>query len=179
MSKTPVYAVILAGGQSSRLFPFNKILSDLTGSGRSLIQQSYDRLNLIPKKQIFVLTVREMVAPIQKQLKLPAKHIFVDPVRRGTWPALLWAMAHLRRENPDVVMGVVTGDHVIPKVKEFQKAFRQSVETAADCAAFVVIPVTPNTHPEDWNRFLEPLRASRLAKSSVLKKSLLWIARAR
>src|SRR5579871_5934077 len=89
-----IFPVILAGGQSTRLFPFNKVLSDLTGSGKSLIQQAAHRLG---KRDISVLTVHEMVHPIRHQLKLPKNKFFVDPVRRGTWPAILWAMAHLRR----------------------------------------------------------------------------------
>src|SRR5438105_10606463 len=84
-----IYAVILAGGRSSRLFPFNKVLSDLTGSGRSLIQQACDRLKLLSKKQIYALAAGAMAEPIGRQLRLPADHIFVDPARRGTWPALL------------------------------------------------------------------------------------------
>jgi len=148
-----VFAVILAGGQSSRLFPFNKVLSDLTGSGKSLIQQAFGRLSLVPRGRRYVLTTRDMVAPIRRQLKLPADHFFVDPVRRGTWPAMLWAMAHLRREDADAVIAVVTGDHVIPKVKEFQKAFRQAVRAAAQEPVFAVIPVQPSQEAEDWTGF--------------------------
>jgi mannose-1-phosphate guanylyltransferase len=152
-TENQVNAVILAGGQSARLYPFNKVLSDLTGSGRSLIQQAYDRLEGLSDRQIYVLTMRDMVAPIRKQLKLSPGQFFVDPVRRGTWPALLWAMAHLRQKNPQAVMAVVTGDHVIPKVKEFQKAFLQGIKLAQEQAAFVVIPVCPTRLPEDWTGF--------------------------
>ncbi len=153
VKKNSVFAVILAGGQSSRLYPFNKVLSDLTGSGRSLIEQSADRLNLLPKKQLYVLTVRAMVEPIRKQLKWSASHYFVDPVRRGTWPALLWAMAHLRAKNEDSVLAVVTGDHIIPNVKQFQKSFRQGVQMARTHPSFVVIPVKPTSRGEDWVGF--------------------------
>ena len=152
--KTPaIFAVILAGGQSSRLFPFNKVLSDLTGSGRSLIQEAYRRVSIVPRKQIYVLTVRYMVAPVRRQLPLPADHFFVDPVQRGTWPAMLWAMAHLRRENAEAVIAVVTGDHVIPKVKEFQKVFGQAVRAAAKEPVFVTIPVQPSREPKEWTSF--------------------------
>jgi mannose-1-phosphate guanylyltransferase len=153
MKNSNVRAVILAGGQSSRLFPFNKVVSDLTGSGRSLIQQAGDRLSNLSREQLYVLTVKDMVPSIRRQLKLPASHFFADPVRRGTWPALLWAMAHLRRENADAVIAVVTGDQVILKVREFQKAFTQAVQTAVDHPAFVVIPVKPSKDPKEWLGF--------------------------
>ena len=153
MKMSNVFAVILAGGQSSRLFPFNKVLADLTGSGRSLIQQACDRVSMIPRRQIYVLTVRDMVTPVRRQLPLPADHFFVDPVQRGTWPAMLWAMAHLRMKNADAVIAVVTGDHIIPKVKEFQKAFGQAVRAAAKEPVFVAIPVQPSQEPKEWTGF--------------------------
>src|SRR5882672_4165706 len=107
-AKADAAAVILAGGQSARLFPFNKVLSDLTGSGRTLIQETYNRLKIFPKDRIYALTTKEMAAPIRRQLKLPARRVLVDPARRGTWPAILWAMAHLRQVKTDVVMAVLT-----------------------------------------------------------------------
>ena len=153
MKTSNVFVVILAGGHSSRLFPFNKVLSDLTGSGKSLLQQAYERVSVVPRRQIYVLTVRDMVPPVRRQLSLAADHCFVDPVRRGTWPAMLWAMAHLRRKNADAMIAVVTGDHVIPKVKEFQKAFGQAVRAAAREPVFVVIPVQPSRDPKEWTGF--------------------------
>jgi mannose-1-phosphate guanylyltransferase len=153
MDLSNVYAVVLAGGQSSRLFPFNKILTDLTGSGKTLLQQARARLKFIPRKQIYVLTNSEMVKPVQRQLKLPPHQILTDPARRGTWPAILWAMAHIRQQNPEAVIAVITGDHVIGRASEFHRAFRQGVQIAQARAAFVVIPVLPSNRPEDWLGF--------------------------
>lgn len=148
-----VYAVILAGGQSSRLFPFNKVISDLTGTGKSLIQEAFVRAGLVPKANRYVLTVREMVAPIRRQLKLPADHFFVDPVRRGTWPALLWAMGHLRQKNSDAVMAVMTGDHVIQGERAFSQAFRRAVKTAQEQAAMVMMGIAPSSEASEWRGF--------------------------
>ena len=117
------HALILAGGASSRLFPFNKILADLTGTGRTLIQQAFDRAAaFVPGDHISLLAVQDLVNPIRSQLALPASRFFVDPVRRGTWPALLWAMAALRRADPETVLAVLTGDQVIPRLPAFKRA---------------------------------------------------------
>ncbi len=148
-----VFAVILAGGQSSRLFPFNKVLSDLTGSGRSLIQQAYDRLKALPKKQVFMLTESSMAAPIDRQLKLPRGQIFVDPARRGTWPAILWAMAHLRQQDAEAVMAIVTGDHVIQNDRAFLRSFRQAVDLARKTSAIVMLGIPPRNDPQEWRGF--------------------------
>lgn len=153
MADSSVYAVILAGGQSSRLFPFNKVLSDLTGKGRSLIRQAKDRLSMLAPDHVMVLTVDSMVKAIRQELKLPQRQIFSDPVRRGTWPALLWALAHLRKEDAEAVVAVVTADHVIGRTAEFQKAFHQAVERAKAQPAFVVIPVRPSKKQQEWVGF--------------------------
>jgi mannose-1-phosphate guanylyltransferase len=146
-------AAILAGGQSSRLFPFNKVLADLTGSGRTLLQQAYDRLKFFPKGRIYALTTQEMAAPVRRQLKLSASRVLVDPVRRGTWPAILWAMAHLRRESPDAVMAVLTGDHVIRNDKAFVQELRRAVDLARAEPAVVLVGIPPRACPEEWRGF--------------------------
>src|SRR5258708_4930163 len=111
-SMEKVYAVVLAGGQSARLYPFNKVVSDLTGSGRSLIQQVYDRtIPLIHPDRFYVLTTPTAAGPIRRQLGLSSDNFLMDPARRGTWPALLWAMAHLRRQDPAATLAVLTADH--------------------------------------------------------------------
>jgi len=153
VQKEPIYAVILAGGQSSRLFPFNKVLSDLTGSGRSLIQQAFDRVQKLSKKQTYILTGKDMVAPIRRQLKLPPGRVFVDPARRGTWPAILWAMAHLRHKNPDALMAVLTGDHVIQGDRAFLQACRKALTMAQTRPAMVMLGIPPSDRPDEWRGF--------------------------
>ncbi len=148
----PIFGLILAGGKSSRLYPFNKVLSDLTGSGKSLIQQSFERLGL-PRKQTYVLTVADMVAPIRRQLKFSQKQFFVDPVRRGTWPAILWAMAHLRHQNPDAVMAIVTGDHVIQKIPAFRASLKKAIQLAIRKPTFVMLGITPTRDAAEWRSF--------------------------
>jgi mannose-1-phosphate guanylyltransferase len=146
-------AILLAGGQSTRLFPFNKVLSDLTGSGRTLIQQARHRLKKYPAESIYVLTTQDMAAAIRKQLALPSSHILVDPVRRGTWPAILWAMAHLRRENSDAVLAVLTGDHVIRNDRAFHQALQEAVQTARQHPAFVMLGIPPRSNATEWRGF--------------------------
>lgn len=148
-----VAGLILAGGQSSRLFPFNKVLSDMTGSGKTLLQQARARLKHFPAGRIFALTTRDMAASVKQQIKLPARQILVDPVRRGTWPAILWAMAHLRRHGPGTVMAVLTGDHLIQDEKAFQQSLRSAIELARLSPAIVMMGIPPRGDPREWCGF--------------------------
>jgi|GEM_PF-2009876 len=154
MRKNNVLALILAGGASSRLFPFNKLLSDLTGSGKTLIQQAYARAGVLTvKKNIYVLAVQDLVQPIKRQLRLPQNQFFMDPVRRGTWPALMWAMAHLRHTNPHAVLAVLTGDHVIPRLPAFKRAALQACRWAEEKSAMVMLGVSPGPKAAEWTGY--------------------------
>ena len=158
-----VYGLILAGGQSSRLFPFNKVLSDLTGQGRTLLQQAADRLTKIFRKgphagfissqKIYVLTTPGFVLPMSRQLRLPSSHFFIDPARRGTWPAILWAMAHIGLKDAEATLAVTTSDHIIPHVEAFRKGAAQAIRLAQEKPALVVLAVKPSSDPQDWLGF--------------------------
>ena len=153
-----VDALILCGGQSSRLFPFNKVLSDLTGSGRTLLQQAADRISRPVKvspriagpKNVYVLSIRDFVPDIRRQLRLPLSHCFADPVRRGTWPAILWAMAQLRARQASSVLAVITADHLIPDVVAFRRSVSEAIALARKRPAMVMVGVSPSKRSEDW-----------------------------
>lgn len=158
-----VYGLILAGGQSSRLFPFNKVLSDLTGQGRTLLQQAADRLTktlrkgphsiFIEPQKLYVLTTQSFVLPMSRQLRLPSSHFFVDPVRRGTWPAILWAMAHIGLKDTEATLGVTTSDHIIPDTEAFRKGVAQAILIAQEKPALVMLAVKPSSDPIEWVGF--------------------------
>jgi mannose-1-phosphate guanylyltransferase len=56
------YVLIMAGGIGSRFWPLSrtthpKQFIDILGTGKTLIQQTYDRfMNIVPKENIFILT---------------------------------------------------------------------------------------------------------------------------
>ena len=74
------YAIIPAGGIGSRLWPLSradapKFLHDLTGSGSSLLRQTWDRLApLAGDQRIMVVTGRAHRAAVEAQLPGVADH---------------------------------------------------------------------------------------------------------
>jgi len=119
-----------------------------------LIQQAQARAQtLCSRRETYVLAVKDLKTPIKGQLKLSNEKIFVDPVRRGTWPTLLWAMAHLRRSNPEAVLAVLTGDQIIPRLAPFRRAARQACRLAQDHAAIVMLGVAPGSNAAAWTGF--------------------------
>ncbi len=154
-SKPPVYAFILSGGQSSRLFPFNKVLSDLTGSGSTLLQQAHSRaVRLAGRKNVRVITVPDMVPKMRRQILLPKACFLSDPARRGTWPAILWAMAHLRsRKDADPIIAVLTADHVMNDARAFLHLASKAIALASKPSSLVLLGVKPSKDPNAWLGF--------------------------
>lgn len=145
-----MYAVILAGGAGTRLWPRSrqsqpKQFADITGSGRTMIQATFDRLSgLIPGNQCYVVTGEKYAALAQSQLpEIPAANVIVEPSGRNTAPAIGLACIHLLQRDPQAVLAVLPADHVILDTAAFQKALR-SAERAAEQGALVTLGIEPD-----------------------------------
>lgn len=132
------WAVIPAGGAGTRLWPLSrssspKFLHDLTGSGRSLLQGTYDRLAPLVDDRFLVVTGRAHQAAVGDQLPdLTAEAIVAEPSARDSMAAIGLAAALLEREHPDAVMGSFAADHVIADPERFGVAVRTAVAAARD-----------------------------------------------
>ena len=113
------WAVIPAGGAGTRLWPLSrssapKFLRDLTGSGRSLLQGTYDRLAPAVEDRFLVVTGRAHRDAVAAQLpELGERAIIAEPSARDSMAAIGLAAAMLERRDPEAVMGSFAADHVI------------------------------------------------------------------
>jgi mannose-1-phosphate guanylyltransferase len=161
MSK--VHAVLMAGGMSSRLWPLQKIFSDPTGAGRSLLQQAFDRVSaaafgpFVRPENFHVATGHGFEDGVAAQLAVDGgmrrENIGAEPDRRGTLGAMLWAMAHVRRTEEDATLLLLSADQVIPNVDAFRETVQDAVVAAQDHPAIVTIGIDPTTRPADWVGF--------------------------
>ncbi len=134
-----LYAVIPAGGIGSRLWPLSradapKFLHDLTGSGQSLLRDTWDRLEpLTGPNRIAVVTGRAHRAAVEAQLpEIPDKNVILESEPRDSAAAIGLAAAILHRREPDVIIGSFAADHVIKVVRVFHWAVQQAVATARE-----------------------------------------------
>jgi mannose-1-phosphate guanylyltransferase len=132
------WAVIPAGGSGTRLWPLSrsgspKFLHDLTGSGRSLLQDTVARLAPLVDDRLMVVTGAAHLAAVTDQV--PGVHpdrLIAEPSPRDSMAAIGLAAALLEREGPDTVMGSFAADHVIGDVVAFERAVGLAVEAARD-----------------------------------------------
>ncbi len=131
-----LYALILAGGVGSRLWPKSrnatpKQFLDLTGT-ETMLQTTVRRiLPLIPLERIFVVTGERYVPLVREQVPdLEAMNIVAEISGKNTAPAIGLGALHIAQVDPDATIAVLTADHIIPN----EIAFRQALSIAAEVA---------------------------------------------
>lgn len=120
-----MYALILAGGSGTRLWPQSrserpKQFLSINGT-RTLLQATADRIRpIVPPEQIFIATGAAYAELVATQLpEVPRANILVEPFGRGTAPCIGLAALHLRRRDPNAVMAVLSADHHIEQTDLF------------------------------------------------------------
>ena len=93
------YAIILAGGKGRRLWPVSrknlpKQFIDFFGCGKTLLQQTYERMQkIMPKENILVVTHTAFEDILREQLpELLHDNLILEPINRNTAPATLMAL---------------------------------------------------------------------------------------
>ncbi len=153
------WAVIPAGGAGTRLWPLSrasspKFLQDLTGTGRSLLQQTVDRLEPLVGDRLVVVTGRAHADAVRGQLPgVPDERIVAEPSPRDSMAAIGLAAALIARTDPDAVIGSFAADHVIADEEGFRACVREAVEQAR-LGHLVTIGIEP-TYPATGFGYIE------------------------
>lgn len=142
------FAVILAGGGGTRLWPLSRqarpkqmlpLIED-----RTLFQTAVQRLSdLFPVERILVATSKEQSAELQKQApELPTANFLLEPQPRGNAAAIGLVAAFLQAHHPDAIMVVLTSDHYIGNETEFHRYLESAVELA-EKGSLVTLGIEP------------------------------------
>jgi mannose-1-phosphate guanylyltransferase len=143
------YSVIPAGGIGSRLWPLSradapKFLHDLTGSGHTLLRDTWDRLApLSGGDRIMVVTGRAHRAAVEEQLpELEDRNVVLESEGKDSSAAIGLAAAILMNRDPDVIIGSFAADHVIGDTRRFKRAVIEAV-AAADAGYIATLGISP------------------------------------
>ena len=155
------YCVIMCGGVGSRFWPFSKAARpkqfiDFFGTGRSLLQMAFDRLQgIVPTENIFLLTNESYGTLIREQLpELSDKQILMEPARRNTAPCIAWAAYHIQAINPGAKMMVAPSDHLIINVEKFRQSVIDAFEFIETRDALVTMGIKPS-RPETGYGYIQ------------------------
>jgi mannose-1-phosphate guanylyltransferase len=144
------YALILAGGGGSRLWPKSrkvkpKHLLKLVSNEKTMLQETAERIApLIPWKNIFVVTTQDHVEETKKQLpKLPEENLVVEPFGRNTALAMGFGATYIKVRDPEAVIVNLAADHLVDNEGRFRKIVRAALEAANSGDYLVTIGVYP------------------------------------
>ncbi|MFD1315679.1 mannose-1-phosphate guanylyltransferase [Namhaeicola litoreus] len=148
------YALIMAGGIGSRFWPVStkenpKQFHDMLGTGRSLLQQTFDRLSkIIPAENILIATNKMYTALVKEHLpQIKDGQILAEPAMRNTAPCILYSALKIKSLNKDAVMIVAPSDHHI----ENEETFASNVITAFKACEENDILMTLGIEPSNPN----------------------------
>ena len=142
------YAVILAGGGGTRLWPLSrkdkpKQMLKLDGE-RTLFEVAVDRLlGLFPADRVMVVTSEAQAQAFQKELpEIPVENYIIEPSGKDTAAAIGLAAVALKKRDPQAVMAVVTADHYIEREGRFLHVLRAAGQVA-DEGYLVTLGIQP------------------------------------
>lgn len=161
MKSSHRYCVIMCGGIGSRFWPYSrenkpKQFIDFLGTGRSLLQMSYDRvLSVVPPENIVVVTNAQYASLIKEQLpEIADDQILFEPARRNTAPCIAWAAYHIMARDAEASIVVTPSDHLILRENEFEKAVLRGFEFVEQNEALLTFGIKPN-RPETGYGYIQ------------------------
>lgn len=124
------YAVIMAGGSGTRLWPLSRHdrpkQSLVISGGKSLFQHAVDRLEgLFPSERILVVTGNDQVGMLREHCpEIPDANYIIEPQPRGTASVVGLAAVAIQAREPQGVMSILTADHLIRNEAHLRQLLR-------------------------------------------------------
>jgi len=145
---THTYAVIMAGGGGTRLWPLSrrekpKQALKLLGE-KTLFQSTIERVQgFLPPERILVVTIAEQAELLKAQApELPDENFLLEPAPRGTASVIGFAATVLHHRDPEAVMAVLPADHFIRNRDLFHLLLKVAVDVAQE-DYLVTLGITP------------------------------------
>lgn len=159
--KSNNFCVIMAGGIGSRFWPYSrsempKQFLDILGTGRSLLQLTYDRfVQVMPSENILIVSNEDYSEIILEQLPdLRPEQVLLEPMRRNTAPCIAYANHKIKSVNPDANIVVAPSDHIILKETKFLEVVKSGLNFVEENSALLTLGIQPS-RPETGYGYIQ------------------------
>jgi mannose-1-phosphate guanylyltransferase len=139
----------MAGGNGTRLWP--KSQADLPKQffpfmdGESMFQKTISRLEaLLPRQDIYVVTIEEYVPYVREQANLPVENIIVEPEPKDTAACIGLVAVRFLEQELDPVLITLPSDHYIDDEMAFRNDLLTAYRQALQVPGVVTLGIKPN-----------------------------------
>jgi len=160
------WAVILAGGDGTRLREFShKVSGDRRPKqfceffgGKTLLAHTRDRLQplFLDENIFFVLNHAHRAYYVSELADVPSRQKLVQPLGRGTAPAIALAVLTIMGRDPDCTIAFFPSDHHYRENSIFQATIDRALQLATICGDRILIVGAPATYPEVEYGWIQP-----------------------
>ncbi|MHB9055364.1 MAG: mannose-1-phosphate guanylyltransferase [Paludibacteraceae bacterium] len=155
------YCIIMAGGLGARFWPFSrnerpKQFLDFFGTGRSLIQMTYDRFrNVVPATNILIVSNVIYKDLILEQLpEIKPEQILLEPARRNTAPCIAYGIHRIKSMNDKANIIVAPSDHLIMKEERFIETIKEGLNFVEKNDSLLTLGIKPS-RPETGYGYIQ------------------------
>ena len=176
----------MAGGIGSRFWPMStkkypKQFQDILGTGRTMIQQTYDRISkIVPSENIFVITNREYISLTQLQLpEIKSENIVGEPMMKNTAACNIYMAKKIAARDNKANIIVLPADHLILKENIFLKKVELAFNLAEKKDYLITLGIKP-TRPDTgygYIQFVEKKNSEYFKVKTFTEKPDLEIAK--
>jgi Mannose-1-phosphate guanylyltransferase len=155
------YCIIMAGGVGSRFWPFSrnsrpKQFLDFFGTGRSLLQTTFDRLvQLVPTENILIVSnvlYKDLI--LQQLPELKPEQVLLEPNRRNTAPCIAYAVNRIKAMTEKANIIVAPSDHLIMKENDFLNTLREGLSFVENNNSLLTLGIKPS-RPETGYGYIQ------------------------
>ena len=155
------YCIIMAGGVGSRFWPFSrnnrpKQFLDFFGTGRSLLQMTYDRVRpLVPAENILIVSniiYREVI--LEQLPEIKSDQILLEPNRRNTAPCIAFAINRIKAITDKANIIVAPSDHLIMKENDFLETIKVGLDFVDKNDCLLTLGIKPS-RPETGYGYIQ------------------------
>ena len=185
MSMKHTWAIILAGGDGTRLQSMTRAISGdnrpkqfvLVIGGSTLLNQTRRRVALSIERERTLIVVtqkhRRFYEPLAHEV---SPNLLVEqPMNKGTAPAILCALLRVAAKSPKAVVALFPSDHFFADDEEFMSHIDVAIDAVeVQPATVMLLGITPTT-PETEYGWIEPqpsILAS--AQKSITRVRKFW-----
>lgn len=166
----------MAGGIGSRFWPMSrtahpKQFIDILGTGKTLLQATFDRFDQIcPKENIFIVTNEAYKGLVLEQLPgVKPENLLCEPARKNTAPCIAYASYKIYSQNKNANIVVAPSDHLITKEETFAKAIKSCFHKSRSEDCLITLGIRP-TRPDTGYGYIQFIESPVSERDDRIKK---------